>query len=329
MKKLILAVLIISCSYGQSLLPSPIAAGGGGGGGTPGGSDTAIQFNDSSAFGGDATNFSWNDSSVQLNVGDESSIPGYIQGWWGPGAIYLANTSATRNGLSIESVGSATGKGAFTIVDYATAAGSQAVAMQWSAIAEGATVAGTHYGIIGGVTVNPSTNNAILYGYDVNNYVDTSTGIVSYGFFSDVTTTANAGSVTTDVSFWSQARGGLATNAYSFWSDEDGVYRIKSDNTFNSVYQAIPALYNPQFTKYTPGAANYERIAMQWESNVAVITTEAGGTGTLRTLGLGDTGVSIALRPLTTGAASGKHVVCIDTTTKVLYESSTGTDCSN
>lgn len=35
-------------------LANLVAAGGGGGGGTPGGSDTQVQFNDSSAFGGDA-----------------------------------------------------------------------------------------------------------------------------------------------------------------------------------------------------------------------------------------------------------------------------------
>ena len=82
------------------------------------------------------------------------------------------------------------------------------------------------------------------------------------------------------------AQEGAATNPYSFWSDEQGVYRIRSDNTFNSVYQAITALYNPQFTKYTPGAANYERIVQQWETNVAYLRTEAGGTGTLRDIGL-------------------------------------------
>jgi hypothetical protein len=32
---------------------------------------------------------------------------------------------------------------------------------------------------------------------------------------------------------------------------------------------------------------------------------------------------------LSTGAATGKHVVCVDPITKQFYESSTGTDCSN
>lgn len=99
--------------------------------------------------------------------------------------------------------------------------------------------------------------------------------------------------ITTLYGVFFDSLGGTATSAYSFWSDETGVYRIKSDNTYNAVYQAIPALYNPQFTKYTPGAANYERCipGCQWESNVAVITNEAGGTGTMRQLSLGKAGV--------------------------------------
>jgi hypothetical protein len=80
--------------------------------------------------------------------------------------------------------------------------------------------------------------------------------------------------------------GGLNTEYYS-WFDSRGVGRCKEDNTFNSVGQSICAVYNPQFTKYTPGASNYERtIYGEWNGNVAQIGTEAGGTGTLRDLRL-------------------------------------------
>jgi hypothetical protein len=133
-------------------------------------------------------------------------------------------------------------------------------------------------------------------------------------------------SITNQMAVWVEALGGTATNSYSFWSDEDGVFRIKADNTFDSVYQAIPALYNPQFTKYTPGAANYERIVEEWNGNVAEIGAQNGGTGTLRGLKL--LGATLAV-PVTTGAATGKHVLCVDNSTKIIYESSTGTDCSN
>lgn len=60
---------------------------------------------------------------------------------------------------------------------------------------------------------------------------------------------------------------------------------MKEDNSFNGVGQAIEALYNPQFTKYTPGATNYERLVLgEWNSNVAEIGTQNGGTGSARAL---------------------------------------------
>lgn len=95
-------------------------------------------------------------------------------------------------------------------------------------------------------------------------------------------------------SYWSDAVGGLgATNAFPLWFDEQGVFAVHSINAFNAVYQARPALYNPQFTKFTPGTANYDRVVLQYESNEAVLRTEAGGTGTLRRLGLGGAGLDI------------------------------------
>lgn len=120
--------------------------------------------------------------------------------------------------------------------------------------------------------------------------IDLSYGVYVYSPFN------GGGTWTTDIAYYAGAKGGQSiTNAYSFWSDEAGVFRIRSDNTFNSVYQAIPALYNPQFTKYTPGATNFERVALQWESNVATLTTEKGGTGTLRALNLGDSSVQVQI----------------------------------
>ncbi len=96
-----------------------------------------------------------------------------------------------------------------------------------------------------------------------------------------------SGTVTNAFQFWAGDIAGAATNAYYYWSDSQGVRRVKEDITFNAVGQAIEAAYNPQFTKYTPGAANYERgILGEWESNVFVITTEAGGTGTLRNIAI-------------------------------------------
>jgi len=84
------------------------------------------------------------------------------------------------------------------------------------------------------------------------------------------------------------------TDKYYEWFDSLGVRRIKEDTTFDSVGQAIEALYNPQFTKYTPAAVNFERVVLgQWNGNVSEIGNQAGGTGTLRGLRLLGTNVFV------------------------------------
>jgi hypothetical protein len=131
---------------------------------------------------------------------------------------------------------------------------------------------------------------------------------------------SHPGEITTDVGYWSDNLAGVATNPYYSWFDSRGVRRVKEDSTYNGVGQAIEALYNPQFTKYTPGASDYERIVLgQWNSNVAEIGTQAGGTGTLRPLRL--IGASVQLPTgstdpgCTTSADIGKEWV--DTTSSV------------
>lgn len=79
--------------------------------------------------------------------------------------------------------------------------------------------------------------------------------------------------------------------AYYFWADSRGVYRVKEDATVDGVGQAIPTLYNPRFTKYVAGAADYERIVQQWRSNVAEVGAEAAGTGVVRTVQLVGKGI--------------------------------------
>lgn len=121
----------------------------------------------------------------------------------------------------------------------------------------------------------------------IGNYGGTSTLLTDYyGQIPD-----SGGSATTFVTFYSEGMGGVATNAYSFWDDEQGVCRIKADNTFNAVYQGIFGCYDPQDPKYIPGSTNYSRYVLQWESHEAWLRTEAAGTGTLRRIGLGSAGL--------------------------------------
>jgi hypothetical protein len=82
--------------------------------------------------------------------------------------------------------------------------------------------------------------------------------------------------ITTYFHEWIGDIGAVPVNGYAFWYDAPGVYRIKADG--------VMAYYNPAFTKYTPGAADYERVVQQWNSNVLEYGAEKGGSGTLRVL---------------------------------------------
>ncbi len=117
--------------------------------------------------------------------------------------------------------------------------------------------------------------------------------------------------------YMQDASGFGGTNAYYEWFDSRGVRRVREDPTFNSVGQAIEALYNPQFTKYTPGSANFERVVLgQWVSNVAEIGNEKGGTGTLRPLRFIGAGVQVAVSGASGPDASAAFQV--DSTTQGL-----------
>ncbi len=141
--------------------------------------------------------------------------------------------------------------------------------------------------------VNSGTIAQDLFGVIVTNGENTGT-LLNYEAFHAEPLTGGGTITGLNVAFYATDFAGSSTNAYYEWFDSRGVRRVREDNTFDSVGQAIEALYNPQFTKYTPGAADYERVILgQWNGNVAEIGVEKGGTGTLRVLRL--IGASVAL----------------------------------
>lgn len=238
--------------------------------GAPGGSTTQVQFNDAGVLGGDA-GLVYNKTTDRLTVGE---LP------VGAGNGNLFNIDYTANSTSATN----TSVASFYYTDTAASGGSL-YANLFGAVSPNNAGAQTEYygayaafvhGGTGIVTTGVAWYSRLLF----NNSGATITNAYNYYIAAPF---INGSTITNEYGYYAPALGGTGTNVYSFWSDEAGVFRIRSDNTFNSVYQAIPALYNPQFTKYTPGAANYERVVMgQWSSNVAEIGTEAGGTGTLR-----------------------------------------------
>lgn len=267
---------------------------GGGGGGTPGGSNTDIQFNNSGSFGGSDA-LTWTGTALTLtptftgngkffdaeptqtasgDIGSITSFLSYVNAFGDGHAI--TTWAGNELSLDIDNTGGTVGK---------------AIGHTSNVFWEGGTL-GDGRGLWGDTETYAGTitNLQAVYG-SIGVYGGTVSGWAA-AFWADFYENDGPG-VTNAVGLFVPAFNGYAANSYAFWSDEQGVYRIRSDNTFNSVYQAIPALYNPQFTKYTAGATNFERIVEQFESNVAYVRTEAGGTGTLRDLGLGGGNVLI------------------------------------
>ena len=215
--------------------------------------------------------FSTFGNAAQLFVGvPDSSVPPLAQGYFGPSQVIVSNS---ENGVGLGVL--------------STNAGSYSV---WGV--------GYGDGIVGVAGVSLGTTANPAYG----GYFYTSSDTTGTGPLFDVWARAPYGlgspSQLTGVgvddltsyfsvptfAYWaaSQSTNNSDVQYYS-WFDSQGVQRVKEDNVFDSGNpQAIGALYNPRFTKYTPGAANYERIITgEWNVNVAYIGTEAGGTGTL------------------------------------------------
>jgi hypothetical protein len=102
----------------------------------------------------------------------------------------------------------------------------------------------------------------------------------AYGSWIDSIANSGGGAVTNGYGLYIDSQS-AATNNYAMYYNGPGnvVWRLKGDG--------VVASYNPSFSpKYTAGATDYERIVTQWNSDVAEIGTEAGGTGTLRPLRL-------------------------------------------
>jgi hypothetical protein len=290
-------------------------AGGGGGAGTVtacGGATagqvaafsgpTAICGIVQSAFDAAAVN-----ALVRLGPPD-SSLPFFLPGYTFGQTLLVTqdHSSGNKAAIGVESHGTY-GIFAVNITSTETSNGMETDAYT-------GTPGGLGYGAYHFIGSLDGSTPAGLYGVTAFPQIgDGSTGMPSvvpnlWGFYRYTPAFLSGSTLTTDQAFFAEPMGGKATNAYPLWSDEPGVYAIHAINTFNSVYQARPALYNPLFTKYTPGATNQERGVCQWQTNVYTCGTESGGTGTLRDFQL------IGNRVLYKTAAPGTNTVEVAST---------------
>lgn len=167
--------------------------------------------------------------------------------------------------------------------------------------------AGTVTNGITGINVQASSGATAPYLYGLHLYMDTyGDGVIPYA-----------------AGIWIEDMSAATTKPYYEWFDSRGVYRIREDNVADGSGnpQAIPALYNPRFAKYTPGAVDYERGVEQWVGNVLQMGVEAGGAGTRRSLELIGGGLVLDSN-LVTPASSGTRFLCISTAGVITSSSS-------
>ncbi len=166
-------------------------------------------------------------------------------------------------------------------------------------------------GIFTQITRAAGSTYTTAYAIDAWMYTTTATAGVGTSYGYSLTHQPGALPVATHFAFWSDdiTTTPVATNPYFIWFDSPGVFRVKGDG--------VLAYYNPSFTKYTPGATAFERVVIQWISNVTEIGTEKGTTGgTLRALRLIGAGVQVSATAATGPDASAAFEV--DSTTQGL-----------
>jgi len=232
-----------------------------------------------------------------------STLPTAVTNFMSPTNLEATSSSAAHAAIQAGALGTA----------YLGAASSPTLSygMQLNSTSTGA---GNAYAIAQTIGATNSAHSLDLYGQFVQSNMDPNTTANNMWYFYGVQPFLDAtATISNFVTYYAEdlrtGRTGTITNPYYSWFDSRGVGRCRDDNTFNSVGQVICAVYNPQFTKYVAGAANFERIIYgQWSSNVAQIGVEKGGTGTLRDLQL------IGNRILGATAAPGTNTTELATT---------------
>jgi uncharacterized membrane protein len=152
-----------------------VALGAGGGGGTPGGSDTQVQFNNSSSFGGSA-NLTW--VSPALTIGVEASASGTLN---------LANGNATGDTVTIQNISTTAGDWNFNLPATAgssgqvlTSAAGGSSPMTWTTLAASATTDTTNASNISSGTLSearfPDASDTVRGDVELATAAETTTG---------------------------------------------------------------------------------------------------------------------------------------------------------
>ena len=227
------------------------------GGGTPGGSDTQVQFNDSSAFGGDA-GLTFNKTNKALTVGGatitaDAPVLNLSQTWNNASVVFTAvKVNATATAANNSSL----------LVDLQVAGSTKFKIDRYGA------VTGDQYIVSG-------SQNSLQY------------NSVRIGNTSYI---------------------GFTSGSYSTSADA-GIYR-DSAGVIGQRYSTTAQTYRI-YNTYTD-ASNYERVSLNWTSNVCYLQPENAGTGSARIFVPVTGGTTVAGLPTASSALVGARAFVTD-----------------
>ena len=218
--------------------------GSGGGGGTPGGSDTQVQFNDSSTFGGDS-GLTYNKTTGSLTVGGKTVTT----------SAPVINLSQTWNSAGTTFTGLK-----LNVTDTASASGSNLLDLQVG----GSNVLRVYPTFSNGVT-NIGRGAGATVELEGSNLYLTSAGSRGFGFGQNVVAVQD----TVGLQFRTDARPTSGSVTTHLIGEAAGTL-AQRNGTNAQTYR----LYNT----YTD-ASNFERTSITRDSSGLVIDAQKGGTG--------------------------------------------------
>jgi hypothetical protein len=255
------ALNVVRVNAGETAFELAAAAGG-----TPGGSDTYVQYNDSSAFGGSA-GFTYNETNLTVGLGGgtvtaDDPVLDLTQTW--------NNAAVTFNGIKLN------------ITDTASAAASKYIVLQEGGVdrfwiqPNGTTGSGIETIWVGDTT----TQQLRLYNtgavFSLRSYASTTAReYIQFGGSGAITVAAsNSQSVT--------LAGGATENLRlnfggSTYLNSPADYTLEVGGLDGGTNGHTLRVYNT----YT-NSTNYERASLTWSSNVCYLKPENLGTGSAR-----------------------------------------------
>jgi hypothetical protein len=271
------------------------------GGGTPGGATTNVQFNNSSAFGGDAGFTYAGNGQATLALGTiTTNLKALtITGTWNNAAVVfdapifqnITNTASANGSLLFDFQ-----IGGNTVVGYQINGTYHSISVGAGALVLDNAVAGSTPLIIapgGGGFGTEFQNGGNTYTFDSTIVL---VGGVLFGNSNQVRTLNVSQDSASTVKITTTAQTATGLN----------VYNLIDANQFGG----------------GPPTANYERVILDFTTttNVATIGTQAGGSGTLRNVAL--VGALITIPGIGSDATHTDASICEDTTTHALYSGS-------